>query len=147
MQVAIIGAGSCTGEEWRTAYEVGREVARNGATLICGGLGGVMEAACQGAREEEGLTVGVLPGVDGENPYVQVVIRSCLSHARNFVLVQSADVVIAVGGSYGTLSEIAIACRIGRPVFGLHTWDIPGVISCKSPKVAVVRAIAAASRR
>jgi hypothetical protein len=105
-----------------------------------------MEAACKGAQEAGGTTVGILPGTDGGNPYLGITIRTGLGHARNVLVVLSADAVIAVGGSYGTLSEIAIALRTGRPVYGVNTWDIEGVISCSSPEDAVMRAVNDAAR-
>lgn len=111
-----------------------------------GGLGGVMEAACRGAKEAGGTTVGILPGTEGGNPHLDITIRTGLGHARNILVVLSADAVIAVGGSYGTLSEIAIALRTGRPVYGINTWDIEGVTPCSSPEDAVTRAMYDAGR-
>jgi uncharacterized protein (TIGR00725 family) len=141
MQIAVIGAADAKADEYAMACEVGRLIAGH-ATLICGGRGGVMEAACKGAREHGGRTVGILPGTGNGNPYLDVVIRTGLGHARNVLVVQSADAVIAVGGSYGTLSEIAIALKLQRPVFGLSTWDIEGIVPCSGPEDAVGRAIA-----
>jgi uncharacterized protein (TIGR00725 family) len=122
--VTVIGSAACNDQVAGLAREVGREIARRGAVLICGGRGGVMEAACQGARAEGGLTVGILPGNDryDANPYVDVPIATGLGEARNAVVVSAADVIIAVSGGYGTLSEIALALKMGRPVVGLHTW-------------------------
>jgi uncharacterized protein (TIGR00725 family) len=140
MQIAVIGAAEADAEEYALAFEAGRLVAGH-ATLICGGMGGVMEAACKGAREQGGRTVGILPDAGNGNPYLDVVIRTGLGHARNVLVVQSADAVIAVGGSYGTLSEIAIALKLQRPVFGLNTWDINGVVRCSHPEDAVNRAL------
>jgi len=105
-----------------------------------------MEAACRGAREVNGTTIGILPDAAGSNPYLSVVIRSGLGNARNAVLVLSADAVVALGGAYGTLSEIALALKIGKAVFGFRTWDIAGVTRCTSPEEAAVRALAAARR-
>ncbi len=144
MQIAVIGSAGATPEEYATAQAVGRLIAENNETLICGGMGGVMEAACKGARELGGITVGILPGTGNGNPYLDIVIRSGLSHARNMLVVQSADAVIAIGGRYGTLSEIAIALKLNKPVFGLKTWDIDGVVSCENPEEAVIRAVRAA---
>jgi uncharacterized protein (TIGR00725 family) len=140
-QIAVIGAGECSHELSLAAKRAGSCIAGEGATLLCGGLSGVMEAACRGAKEKGGTTVGILPGLTGENPYVDTIIRTGLGQARNVVLVQSADAVIAIGGEYGTLSEIATALKTGRPVFGYRTWDIRGVISCESPEDAVFRAV------
>ena len=144
MQIGVIGAAGATPEESETAGVVGRLVAGAGAVLVCGGLGGVMEAACRGAREAGGTTVGIVPDTGPGNPYLGIVIRSGLGHARNVLVAQSADAVIAIGGSYGTLSEIAVALKAGRPVFGLSSWAIPGVIQCATPEEAVQKAAGAA---
>jgi uncharacterized protein (TIGR00725 family) len=141
MQIAVIGHGQATPGEYEAAYATGRLIAGNGAVLVCGGLGGVMEAACRGAQEAGGTTVGILPDIDGGNPYLDITIRTGLGHARNVLVVLSADAVIAVGGRHGTLSEIAIALKTGRPVYGLGTWDIEGVIACATPEDAVLRAV------
>jgi uncharacterized protein (TIGR00725 family) len=146
MQIAVIGHGQASPEEYETACATGRTIARNGAVLVCGGLGGVMEAACRGSKEAGGTTVGILPGTEGGNPYLDITIRTGLGHARNVLVVLSADAVIAVGGSHGTLSEIAIALKTGRPVYGINTWDIEGVIPCSSPEDAVIRAVHDAAR-
>jgi len=124
--IAVIGGGQPSPEEARLAEEVGRELARRGATLICGGLGGVMEAACRGATSEGGLTIGILPGntPDTANPYVGIPIVTGVGYARNIAVVKSAQAVIAVGGSYGTLTEIAYALQSDIPVIGLNTWSI-----------------------
>jgi uncharacterized protein (TIGR00725 family) len=145
MQIAVIGHGQATHGEYEEAYAAGRTIAKSGAVLVCGGLGGVMEAACRGAQEAGGTTVGILPGTEGGNPYLDITIRTGLGHARNVLVALSADAVIAVGGKYGTLSEIAIALKAGRPVYGLGTWDIEGVIPCSSPEDAVIRAVPDAS--
>lgn len=126
--IAVIGGAECTPNEEMQAAMVGRLVATHNAILICGGRGGVMEAACAGARAGGGLTVGVLPGDtrDEANPYVDVVIVTGIGEARNVVIINSADAVIAVGGGYGTLSEIAFALKSGLPVVGMGTWDAVG---------------------
>ena len=139
MQIAVIGAADASVDEYATARAVGALIASRG-TLICGGLGGVMEAACKGARDHGGLTVGILPDTSNGNPYLDIIIRTGLGHARNVLIVQSADAVIAIGGSYGTLSEIAFALKAKRPVYGLKTWDIAGVMHCATPEDAVERA-------
>jgi len=141
MQIAVIGHGQATPGEYEAAYATGRLVAEKGAVLVCGGLSGVMEAACKGARNAGGITVGILPGTEGGNPYLDIIIRTGLGHARNILVVLSADAVIAVGGEYGTLSEIAIALKSCRPVYGINTWDIDGVMPCSSPEDAVTRAV------
>ncbi len=140
MIISVIGAGSCDKKIYGIAEEVGRLIAEKGAMLITGGLGGVMEAASKGAKEAGGITVGILPGFSkGEaNPFVMVPITTGLSHARNIIVVRSADAVIAIAGEYGTLSEIAIALKLGKPVVGIKTWDnIEGVVKVNSPEEAV----------
>ena len=130
--IAVIGGSQPSAEEARLAEEVGRELARQGATLVCGGLGGVMEAACRGASSVGGVTIGILPGDSPEaaNPYVQIPIVTGMGYARNISVVKSAQAVIAVGGSYGTLSEIAHARQGGIPVIGLNTpGHYPGMVS------------------
>lgn len=143
MQIAVIGRGDCSPEEYEAAETVGHLIAGNHETVLSGGLSGVMEAACKGAREAGGRTVGILPGTGGGNPYLDVIIRTDMGHARNVVLVQSADAVIAVGGGYGTLSEIALALKTEKPVFGYLTWKIEGVLACISPEEAVLLAVRA----
>lgn len=144
--VAVCGAGRCDDELAALAEAVGRGIARAGAALICGGLGGVMAAACRGARAAGGLTIGVLPGDDtrAANGDVLVPIATAMGEARNAIIVRTADVVIAVGGEYGTLSEIALARKIGRAVIGLRTWDLgpEHVIRAASPDEAVALALA-----
>ena len=144
--VAIIGGSQCTTQEARLAKEVGRELAKRGAILVCGGLGGIMEAACKGASLEGGVTIGILPGSNRQaaNPYVQIPIVTNLGEARNVVIVKSAEAIIAIGGGYGTLSEIGHALRNGLPVVGLNTWrlsrnDQPdnNIIPAQNPKEAV----------
>jgi uncharacterized protein (TIGR00725 family) len=124
--IAVIGSGKANPQEIELAETIGKEIAKRGAILICGGLGGVMEAACRGARLEKGITIGILPGDKREmaNPYVQIPIVTGLGQARNVIVVKSAQAVIAVGGSYGTLSEIGHALQNGIPVIGLRTWAI-----------------------
>ena len=143
-QIAVIGAADATPELKEAARTIGALIAANHETLVCGGLGGVMEAACTGAHEEGGLTVGIVPDTGNGNAALDIVIRTGLGHARNVLVAQSADAVIAVGGSYGTLSEIAVALKTGRPVFGYRTWNIDGVIACATPEEAVLMAVRAA---
>jgi uncharacterized protein (TIGR00725 family) len=128
--IGVIGAGSCNNETYEMARRVGAGIAEMGATLVCGGLGGVMEGACRGAHEAGGKTVGILPGPDKAqaNAYVTIPIATDLGHARNVLIVRSSDLLIAISGGYGTLSEISIALKTGKPVVGLSTWpDIAGV--------------------
>ena len=124
--IAVIGGGQPSSEEASLAEEVGWELARHGAALVCGGLGGVMEAACRGASSAGGVTIGILPGDNPEaaNPYVQIPIVTGMGYARNVSVVKSAQAVIAIGGNYGTLSEIAHALQSDIPVIGLNTWTL-----------------------
>ncbi|HEX75050.1 MAG TPA: TIGR00725 family protein [Dehalococcoidia bacterium] len=124
--IAVIGGGQCSTEEASLAEAVGRELAKRGAILVCGGLGGIMEAACRGATIESGLTVGILPSDDPatSNPYVQISVASGVGYARNIAVVKSAQAVIAIDGDYGTLSEISYALKSGIPVIGLNTWSL-----------------------
>jgi uncharacterized protein (TIGR00725 family) len=128
--IGVIGAGSCNSEVYELAREVGMGIAKMGAILVCGGLGGVMEGACLGACEAGGQTVGILPGPDRghANPHVTIPIVTDLGHARNILIVRSSDQLIAISGGYGTLSEISIALKLGKPVVGLSTWpNIKGI--------------------
>jgi uncharacterized protein (TIGR00725 family) len=139
-----VGPGEASAEQEALAEEVGRLLARRGAVLVCGGLGGVMEAACRGARSEGGVAVGILPGLDrgAANPHVSVAIATGLGEARNALVVRAADALIAVGGAYGTLSEIALALKAGKRVVGLGTWEIHGVERADGPESAVEAALA-----
>jgi hypothetical protein len=154
--IAVIGGSQCTSSEAELARAVGRELAQRQAILICGGLGGIMEAACQGAREAGGTTIGILPGDNrlSANPYVQIPIVTGVGYARNAIVVKSAQAVIAIDGSYGTLSEIAYALQSGLPVIGLNTWSLSlngqkdnSIIPAQSPQEAVEKAIAAADKK
>ena len=147
MQLAVAGGAEANRNEYTAAYAVGRLIAENGAVLVCGGLGGVMEAACRGARDKGGTTIGIISGTGDGNAYLGIVIRTGLGHGRNVLVAQSGDALIAIGGSYGTLSEIAIALKIGCPVYGLSTWKIEGVVPCKTPEEAVNLAVDAARAR
>lgn len=150
--VAVCGAGTCNEALAAQAEAVGHQLARAGAILVCGGLGGVMEAACRGARSAGGLTLGLLPGANraAANPFVQLAIPTGMGHARNVIIVQTADVVIAIDGAYGTLSEIALARKVGRQVIGLGTWELggddsvqqePHIIAAATPAEAVALAL------
>jgi uncharacterized protein (TIGR00725 family) len=152
--VAVVGAGAPDTRVAALAEEVGRLLARSGAVVVCGGLGGVMEAACRGAKSEGGTTVGILPGSDRNdaNPWVDVAIPTGLGEARNALVVRSVDVVIAIRGEYGTLSEIALALKTGKPVVGLETWElsrrgVPAteILQVSTPTEAVERALELAS--
>ena len=154
MIIAVIGGDNPPPEALPQAEAVGRELAQRGHVVICGGRGGVMEAACRGARSAGGHTIGVLPGPDRSdaNDYVEFPIVTNLGAARNTIIVLSADALIAVDGSYGTLSEIALALVHGKPVVGLDTWHISQadgvederIVRANDPTEAVERAIAAA---
>lgn len=124
--IAVIGGGKCSAQEAALAETVGRELAKRGAILICGGLTGVMEAACRGAAIESGLTIGILPTENAAdcNPYVQLPIVTGVGYARNVAVVKSAQAVIAIDGDYGTLTEIGFALKSGIPVIGLNTWSL-----------------------
>ncbi|MFQ5905984.1 MAG: TIGR00725 family protein [bacterium] len=124
--IGVIGASSCPQKIAEIAERVGEEIARRGAVLVCGGLGGVMEAACQGAKKEGGTTVGVIPyrEVDRANDFVDVVIATGMGEARNAVIINSSDGLIAISGKYGTLSEIAFGLKSGKPIVGMSTWHI-----------------------
>ena len=125
--IAVIGQGSmCTPEITKLAEDVGYNIALKGGILICGGLYGVMEDACKGVKKGNGLTIGVLPTTskDDANPYVDIPIVTGISVARNVIIIRSADAVIAVGGFYGTLSEIAYGLAFNKPIIGLKTWEV-----------------------
>lgn len=139
-QISVVGASSPRKNARETAFEVGRLIAEGGGVLFSGGLGGVMEEASRGAKEAGGMVVGILPTYEHHhaNPYVNVIIPTGLNRARNVLVVACGQAVIAVDGSYGTLSEIALALNIGRPVAGLLLdWEIPGVYIAENPKEAV----------
>jgi uncharacterized protein (TIGR00725 family) len=145
--IGVVGPGeSARPTDLAAAEEVGAGLAAAGAVLVCGGLGGVMEAACRGARSRGGTTVGLLPGLDREaaNGWVTIAIPTGLGEARNALVVRSADALIAIGGGWGTLSEIALALKTGRPVVGLSTWapardgePVAGIIAAAGPAEAV----------
>lgn len=151
LQVAVIGGSEPNGDDRAAAEVVGAALASAGAVVVCGGLGGVMAAACRGARAAGGLTVGLLPGGDrsAANPWVEVAIPTGLGEARNALVVAAASVVVAIGGEYGTLSEIALALRSGRPVVGVRTWSLTrpngeadaGIIPVDDPTEAALIAV------
>jgi uncharacterized protein (TIGR00725 family) len=146
--VAVVGPGEATTAQVEVAEAVGRGLAERGAIVVCGGRGGVMAAASRGAQSVGGLTVGLLPGTDRDegNEWLTVAIPTGLGELRNGLVVRSADVVIAVGGAYGTLSEIALALKTGVPVIGLGTWPIDGIESAESAQAAVASALERAAR-
>ncbi|HMK42667.1 MAG TPA: TIGR00725 family protein [Dissulfurispiraceae bacterium] len=137
--IGVIGAGRADAATEQAAEAVGKLIAHNGALLVCGGLGGVMEAAARGAKSAGGWTVGILPQTNRReaNAFIDIPIATGFGEGRNVFIVRSADVLIAVGGEYGTLSEIAFALKSGKPVIGLGTWDIDGIRKAETPKEAV----------
>ena len=156
MVISVIGAGEPSADTAELAEQVGRELARRGVALVCGGLGGVMEAACRGAKSAGGLTIGVLPGSDpaAANRWVDIPICTGVSYARNVIVVKTGRAVIAVGGAYGTLSEIGHALAEDIPVIGLTTWELVrdgtldgGIIIADDPIDAVDKAVEAARER
>ena len=124
--IGVIGGETCTPAEGETAYAVGRELASRGHTLVCGGRGGIMREACRGARSADGVTVAILPGDDRSdmNEFVTVPIVTGIGFARNTIIPRTADALVAVGGRYGTLSEIAFALIAGKPVVTMGSWDL-----------------------
>ena len=148
--IGVIGTAQATKEEFETAEEVGKEIAKRNGVVVCGGEGGVMEAACRGAKSEDGLTIGIIPGYRGDeaNSYVDIPIVTGMSHARNVIVVRSSKAIIAVGGNYGTLSEIAFALKLGIPIIGINTWEVSSEIKIvSSPKEAVDLAFDLANNR
>ncbi len=144
LQIGVVGSSSCRGDVFRIAEHVGELVAKNGAILISGGLTGVMEAASRGAKSAGGLVVGILPGASkaDSNPYVDVIILTEMGHARNAIIARSSDCLIAIAGGYGTLSEVALALKIGKPVVTLTSpWNIQGTVETYTPEEAVDRAL------
>ncbi|KAA3601592.1 MAG: TIGR00725 family protein [Calditrichaeota bacterium] len=124
--VAVIGGGECSKETEKLAYEVGKRLAEFNFTLVCGGLGGVMEFASKGAFENGGTTIGILPSEDVKtaNPYIKIPIATGMGIGRNIVIIRTAQIVVAIDGKFGTLSEIAFALQLGKPVFSLGSWEI-----------------------
>lgn len=154
LYIGVIGSGECDSRTADLAFRVGEGIARAGAILVCGGRGGVMEAAARGARDQGGTVIGILPGFDRSeaNPHLSYSIITGLAEARNAIIVRSCHAVIAVAGGPGTLSEIGLALRMGVPVVGLETWEIQRageeapVIRARSPEDAVALALEAAGR-
>lgn len=139
-QIGVIGAGTCGSEVWSLAEKVGKEVAIRGGILVCGGLGGVMEAAAYGAKQEGGTVLGILPGTlrSEANPWIDIAVLSGMGQARNALIAQSSDALIAVNGEYGTLSEIALGLKLGKPVIVLESkWEIEGSYKAVNPVEAV----------
>jgi len=137
--VSVIGGHSCTEEVEQIAYNLGKNLAKVVEILISGGLSGTMKAVCSGFKAGGGLTIGILPGYNKNeaNPFVDIVIPTGLGLARNVLVVKSADVVVALPGEAGTLSEIAYCLQFGIPVISLKSWDIPGVIKVETAEEAI----------
>lgn len=138
--IGVIGAANASEEEKRTSEEVGFLIARRDCFLLCGGMGGVMEAACRGAKSAGGTTIGILPGSEpsSANRFIDIPIVTGMGEARNVIVAKSSHCIIAIGGSFGTLSEISFALKSGIPVIGLDTWDVSEeIIRCETPEEAV----------
>jgi uncharacterized protein (TIGR00725 family) len=155
LTIGVLGPHQCSREDYALGVEVGAEIARHGAVLVCGGLGGMMEAAAKGAKGEGGLTVGILPGEKASeaNPYIDIPLPTGLGAVRNTLVVRVCDAVVAIRGSHGTLSEIAFALRLSVPVVGLKTWSVsqdgktdPGIHVAEGPAEAVKMAVRLAKR-
>jgi len=141
--IGVIGSSNVDKRTYELAFRVGELIAEARAVLVCGGLTGVMEAACKGAKSREGTTIGILPGLSAidANIWVDYAIATGLGHGRNMVIINSAQSLVAISSGYGTLSEIAYALASGKKVYGLGTWDIKGVVVCETPEIAVSNAL------
>jgi len=139
--IAVVGAGEASAADLVLAEEVGAGLADLGAVVVTGGLGGVMEAACRGARSRRGRTLGILPGADRDdaNGWVEIAVATGMGELRNGLVVRASDALVAVGGGHGTLSEVALALKLGRPVVGLGTWAVHGVEDVSTPAEAIDR--------
>ena len=139
IRMGVIGGSKAGTKSLQIAFTVGKLIAEKGAILVCGGLGGVMEAASRGAKQAGGLTIGILPGNSRHeaNPFIDVAIATGLGYSRNSLVAMNSDVLIAVDGEYGTLTEIAYGCIYGKKIIGLGTWNIEGVIKAESAEEAV----------
>lgn len=148
--IAVVGPSAGTPTELALGEEIGRLIAQAGAVLVCGGLGGLMEAAASGCAEAGGRSIGIVPGTSRSdaNPYVTLAVATGMGEARNAIVVRTADAVIAVAGEFGTLSEIALALKMGKPVVGLHTWElarhdepVDPIVRASTPAEAVAKAL------
>lgn len=137
--LGVIGTSDGSEHELESAVEVGRLAAKKGWIVVCGGLGGVMEATSRGAYEADGIVIGILPGgsIDDANKYVTIPIATNMGHARNIIIAHTSDAIIAVGGGLGTLSEIAIARKLGKPVFSIGSWEVADVTAVADAKKAI----------
>ena len=144
--IGVIGGSVCTDEEYQLAEEVGQRIARSGGVLVCGGMSGVMEAACKGAVKAGGVTVGILPGdnTGDANPYVKVPVATGMGIGRNIIIVRTAAALISIDGKFGTLSEISYALQLNKKVISLRPWmEVPGMMIVKTPEEAVLLAFEA----
>ena len=142
IHIGVIGAGKCSPEIYHHSNEVGKLIGKNDWILFCGGLGGVMEGAAKGCYQSGGMTVGILPGKEknSANPFIKLPITTGLGEGRNLLVVRASDVIIAIGDGYGTLSEIGLALKIGKPVVGLKTWPrIYGLYYVETPEQAIAK--------
>jgi uncharacterized protein (TIGR00725 family) len=139
IRIGVIGGSKPDTKSRQVAFEAGQLIAEKGAILICGGLSGVMEAASRGAKQAGGLTIGILPGNSPQdaNPYIDIAVATGLGYGRNSLVAMNSDVIIAIDGRYGTLTEIAYGSIYGKKIIGLGTWDIEGVIKAESAEEAV----------
>ena len=139
--IAVIGGRECSPGQYQEAMQVGKGIAERGDVLICGGKGGIMEGACRGAAENDGLTIGILTGSDTSeaNPWVRIALPSGIGIARNYLIAQSCQAAVAIGGRYGTLSEIAYCLQLQKPVFAIGSWEIPGAQVVDSAAEALER--------
>lgn len=153
--VGVIGTGVYDKETSELAEEIGKKLAKKIITIACGGLGGVMEAVCRGAKSSGGLTIGILPGINRKeaNSWIDIPIVTGMGEARNAVLVRTSQVILAISGEFGTLSEIAFALKMGKPVIGLNTWElakqgkpIEGIIRVNTPDEAVAKVLECLNR-
>lgn len=134
--IGVLGGSDCGADDYEAAFQVGRLIALNNYILVCGGYGGIMEAAAKGAKSENGITIGIIPSDSAEdaNPFIDIPVVTGMGIGRNIIIVRSSDVLVAVNGKYGTLSEIAFACQLGKKVIGLNTWNIPDVVPVSTPE-------------
>lgn len=147
--IGVIGAGKCSNSLKKVAEKVGEAIARGGGILVCGGLGGVMEAAAGGAKSKKGTTIGILPGDsrDDANEFIDYAIPTGIGEARNLVVIKTADVVIALPGKFGTLSEMAFCMKIGKPLISMSAWNISETVEkIEDPEEAVKRAFELAGK-
>lgn len=141
--IGVIGGSEASPDILMLAERVGSLIAKGGNVLVCGGLGGVMEAAARGAKNQGGMTLGILPGParSDANRHIDIAIATNMGHARNAIIAHTCDSIIAVGGRYGTLSEIGFGLALGKKVIGLRSWDCdPGIVPARDPDDAVEKA-------